>query len=325
YGHGYSWLVYNMPDGWIGATRPKLRTDFIGLPLGRGLLGRPQLAGSQPGPTGLNDRPEQRDQTERHDRAHQTVRPEHAEAALRSEQRLAERLFGLIAEHDRQNHRCQRVVALLHEVADDPEHQHHHYVEGVVVYGVSADRAEHHDDGRDDAEGNAETCGEQRHAGEHDDQAHDVAHVHAGDETPDEILLFGEQKRSRLQTPDQQATEQHGSRRRTGHAEGDHRKQRRRAGGMGGGFRRDHTFDLTGAELVAVLGNAFGDAVAHERGGRRAGRADTHPATDEARAQRHHPVARQLGPGLEHDFRIELRDRAAEAQPLLHGEQNFAD
>src|SRR5262245_33119388 len=134
-----------MPDQWTYATRPKLRLDFIGLPLGRGLLRWPQLAGSQPGPTGLNERPEQGDQTERHDRAHQTVRPEHAEAALRSKQRLTERLFRFIAKHNRQHHRRQRIITFLHEVTDDAEHQHHHDVEDVVKHGVYEDRARYQD------------------------------------------------------------------------------------------------------------------------------------------------------------------------------------
>jgi hypothetical protein len=76
---------------------------------------------------------------------------------------------------------------------------------------------------------------------------------------------------------------------------------------------------------VPVLRHPLGDAVAHERGGRGAGGRDSHPAPDHARAQRSHPVARQLGPGLQHDLGIDAGGAAFEAQALLHGEQDLAD
>ena len=179
--------------------------------------------------------------------------------------------------------------------------------------------------GADDAERHPQDRGEQRHAGEHDDQAHDVAEIHAGDETPDEVLLLDEQQWSRLQAPDQQAAEQHGGGRRAGHAEREHRQQRRGAGGVRRGLRRHHAFDLALAEEFAAPGDALGDAVAHERGRRRARRADAHPAADQAGAQRGGPVGRQLFPGLPHHLRVDLRGVAAEAQALFHGQQDLAD
>ncbi len=52
---------------------------------------------------------------------------------------------------------------------------------------------------------------------------------------------------------------------------------------------------------------------------------DAHPAADDARAQRRHPVARQFLPGTQHDSRIDLRLAATEAEPFFHGQQDFAD
>jgi hypothetical protein len=57
---------------------------------------------------------------------------------------------------------------------------------------------------------------EQRHAGEHDDQACQVAQVHAGDQAPHKVFLLDEQQRPRLQAPDQQSSEQHRRSRRAG-------------------------------------------------------------------------------------------------------------
>src|SRR5262245_3987731 len=91
------------------------------------------------------------------------------------------------------------------------------------------------------------------------------------------------------------------------------------------GLRRNHAFNFAFTEILPALRNALGNAVAHERSRRRAGRADAHPAADQAGAQRQHPVARQLPPGLEYDLQIYLGCLAAEAQPLLHGQQDFAD
>src|SRR5262245_65892458 len=91
------------------------------------------------------------------------------------------------------------------------------------------------------------------------------------------------------------------------------------------GLRRNYAFNFAFTEILPALRNALADAVAHERSRRRAGRADAHPASDQAGAQRQHPVAGQLRPGLEYDLQIYLGCLAAEAQPLLHGQQDFAD
>ena len=78
---------------------------------------------------------------------------------------------------------------------------------------IGADRAQHQDERRDDAEGDAQDGRENRHAGQHDEQADDIAEIHRGNQAPDEFLLFDEQHRSGLQAPDQEAAEQHGRRR----------------------------------------------------------------------------------------------------------------
>ena len=80
------------------------------------------------------------------------------------------------------------------------------------------------------------------------------AHIHAGDQAPDEIFLLGEQRqRAGPRTPDQQAAKQHRGGRRAWHAERNHRQQRGRAGGVRRGLRRDHAFNLAFTEILPAL------------------------------------------------------------------------
>ena len=194
-----------------------------------------------------------------------------------------------------------------------------------AVNRIGADRAQHQDQRRNDAERHAQDGREDRHAGQHDDEADEIAEIHRGDQAPDEFLLFDEQHRPGLQAPDQEAAEQHRGGRRTGYAEREHRQQGRGARGVRRGLRRDHAFDLALAEIVAVLRHPLGDAVAHEGGGRGAGRRNAHPAADEAGAQRGHPVGGQFLPGLQHDPQIDLGLAATEGQPFFHRQQDLAD
>src|SRR5262245_38079198 len=90
------------------------------------LFRRSQLAcqHARPRPAGLDYGPEQSHQTKCHDGADQTIRPKHLETALRGKQRLAERLLRLIAKHDREHHRRQRVIAFFHEITGNAKHEH---------------------------------------------------------------------------------------------------------------------------------------------------------------------------------------------------------
>src|SRR5690349_18811592 len=76
---------------------------------------------------------------------------------------------------------------------------------------------------------------------------------------------------------------------------------------------------------MSVLRDAFGDAVAHERGRRSTCGTDAHPASDQAGAQIEQPVPRQLRPGLDYDFHVQRRWLTAETQSFFHGEQDFTD
>ena len=110
-----------------------------------------------------------------------------------------------------------------------------------------------------------------------------------------------------------------------GNAERQHRQQRRGAGGVRRRLRREHAFDAALAETFRVLGEALGEVVAHERGRDRAARRDAEPAADGRRAQQRHPIARQLLPHLQHHAQADARGVAAQREPLLHRQQDFAD
>src|SRR6478735_8451144 len=70
----------------------------------------------------------------------------------------------------------------------------------------------------------------------------------------------------------------------------------RGAGGVRRGLRRHHALDLALAEVLAPFGHTLGDAVAHERGRCGPGGRNSHPAADQAGAQRRGPVGGQLLP-----------------------------
>src|SRR5262245_65531736 len=88
---------------------------------------------------------------------------------------------------------------------------------------------------------------------------------------------------------------------------------------------RNHTFDLAFAEIIAAPRCTLRNSIAHEGGWRRTRRRDSHPAADQAGAQRRDPIARQLRPSLQYDLEIDAGSATLEAQSFFHGEQDFAD
>ena len=111
--------------------------------------------------------------------------------------RLWRRAFSAqITQHEGKHERSERIVELLEDIADDTEGQHIPHVDHGAVHGVGADRADGHDERRQDREGNAQDPREQRHAGEHHQDADDIARVHARDQSRHELGLLLEQHRA---------------------------------------------------------------------------------------------------------------------------------
>src|SRR3989338_6337309 len=129
---------------------------------------------------------------------------EDGQRALRHDQALAQRVFGEVAEHERQDQRRERIVELLEHVADDTEDQHIPDVDHAVVHGERPDAAHDDDQRRQDPERDRQDPGEERHEQQHHQHADDVARVHARDEAPHEVRVLREQHRPGLQAPDDQ-------------------------------------------------------------------------------------------------------------------------
>src|SRR6267378_7883486 len=154
----------------------------------------PDESAAHPREHAADQRPEEQHERERGDRPNQAVRPEHAHVPARADHRQAKRILGAVAEHQREREGRRRDADLLEHVADDAEEEHQPDVEHGVLDREGADRARHHDHGRDGGEGDAQHRGEERHGGEHHDEADDIAEVHRGDQAPDEVLVLDEKK-----------------------------------------------------------------------------------------------------------------------------------
>src|SRR5260221_2083691 len=285
----------------------------------------PDESAPHAGEGGADERPEEQHERERGDRADQAVRPEHAPVPARADHRQAKRILGAAAEHERERERRERDADLLEYVADDAEEKHQPYVEHGVLYRVGADRAGRPAHRRDRRERHAQDGGEERHRGEHEDEADHVAEIHRGDQSPDEALVLDEQERPRVQAPQRQAAEQDRRRARARDAESEHRQERGSAGGVRRRLRSEHAFDAALAEGLLILGETLGEVVAHEGGGDRAPRSDAEPAADRRRTQQRHPVARHFLPHLEHRAQADAGGVAAQREPLLHRQQDLAD
>src|SRR5262245_40615588 len=90
-------------------------------------------------------------------------------------------------------------------------------------------------------------------------------------------------------------------------------------------LRCENAFDAPLAETFRILRETLGKVVAHERGGDRAARRNTEPGTDCRRTQQRYPVTWQIFPYVPQHAQANARRMAAERQPFLHGEQDFAD
>src|ERR1051325_1694143 len=163
---------------------------------------------AQPPPPRRDDRQDEEEDGRQGDRTRDRSVEENSQRPLRHDEALTQRVFGEIAEDERQHERRERIVELLEGVADDAEYHHVPAVDHAVVHGVGADRAHDHDERRQNRERDAQNRREERHEREHHQHADDVAGVHAGDEAPDKVGLFLEQQRPGLQPPDDEPADQ---------------------------------------------------------------------------------------------------------------------
>src|SRR5216117_3302705 len=160
---------------------------------------------------------------------------------------------------------------------------------------------------------------------QHHQHADDVAGVHARDEPPDELRLLLEQERPRLEPPDDETAQHDGRRGRARDSQRDHGEYRRDPGRVRRRLWRHDALQLALAEPLRVPGEALREGVAHEGRGRGAARLEAHPEPDERAAHERARITRQDPPRVQHDPEIHARPDAAEAQPLLDGDEDLAD
>ena len=79
----------------------------------------------------------------------------------------------------------------------------------VVVETVDTDEAEDYDQGEEKAIRNLQDLNPHADEGEIENKQHDVADVHAGDDTPKKIGMLGDEKGTRLDSVDDESTKKH--------------------------------------------------------------------------------------------------------------------
>src|SRR5712692_2415179 len=163
------------------ATSP-LRARRISPDMFFSLCWFPDERAPHPGERAADQRPEEQHERERGDRADQAVRPEYAHVTPSADHREAKGVLGAVAAHQRERERSERDADLLEHIADDAEEEHQPDVEHGVLDREGADGAGHHDHRRDRREWHAQDGGEERHGGEHEDEADHVAEIHRRDQ-----------------------------------------------------------------------------------------------------------------------------------------------
>ena len=114
-------------------------------------------------------------------------RDEHAPVAARQQQRAPQVLFHHRPQDEAQQQRRRLAAQLDEHVADDAEDRHHPDVEGVVVGRVHADRAEQHDGREQPAVGNGQQLDPDADQRQVQDDQHQVADPHRGDQAPEQL------------------------------------------------------------------------------------------------------------------------------------------
>src|SRR5665647_2927526 len=90
-----------------------------------------------------NQWPHQEDQGQCRNTSHQIVRVHDGHVALREQHGLAERVLGLVAEHQSKDQWRQWVIKFLEQVANNAKQQHEPDIKHGIVYGIGTDGANH--------------------------------------------------------------------------------------------------------------------------------------------------------------------------------------
>ena len=128
-----------------------------------------------------------------------------------------------------------------------------------------------------------------------DEHGKQVRRVQAGDQAPDEFLMFDEQKRTRLEAPDHHPPQEYCRGRRARNSQGQHWQHGAGAGGIVRRFGSNDAFQGALAEFVRILGYLLGNTVGHEGSRCRAGgRKNTDEITQDRTHDHGLPCSQQL-------------------------------
>ena len=162
-------------------------------------------------------------------------------------------LFHHRAEHEADQQRCGLKPELVAHIAEDREQHRHIDVEDVVVQRVHADRAEHQDGGVEVLIGHLQQLHPHADQRQVDDEQHEIADPHRGDEAPEQVGLGFHHAGAGLDALDDQRADHQRHDGVGGDAQGEQGDEAGLGGGVVGGFRAGNTFDGAEAELVPAL------------------------------------------------------------------------
>ena len=259
----------------------------------------------------------------REDLRHRALR-ESPPVAVGNRERPPQRHLHAVAEHDRQQQRRRVELRLAQHVADRAEDAHDHDLARVRVDAVDPDHRHEQHARRQVEIGNPQDVDEQADQRQIQDQQHDVADVHAGDQPPEHVGMLADQLRTGLDAVNLQRGQQDG--RRGNRRDAEHQQRNHRAAGrrIVGGLRSRDTLDLAGAERLGLARQLALHRVAHERGDdvRDPGNEAEHEPDHRAAADRRRRILEIL----------EARDQAAQRRlddldlgDFLEVDQDFAD
>src|SRR5215207_50294 len=189
--------------------------------------------------------------------------------AIGDAQSPAQVLLGQDAEDERQHRRRHRDVVTLHQVADQPETEQHQHVEDAEVQRVGAEHRERYHPRVEHRRGRLEQLGEQADERKIENEQHDVADIHAGDDCPDQLRVGVEELRPRLQPVHHEDEQEQGRRGRARNAEREQRHHGTAHARVVGRLRPCNALYGPPPELLGVLREPLFEAVGEEGGERR--------------------------------------------------------
>lgn len=114
--------------------------------------------------------------------------------------RLAEAGFHHRAQDHRQEEGRQRVIHFSDDIAKEAKKDHDEEFIDIVIQAINPDDAEENDQGEKQGIGNLQDFDPHADEWKVEDQKHDIADVHTGDNTPENVRMLGDKEWAGLDT-----------------------------------------------------------------------------------------------------------------------------